>query len=103
MPASEALVETSRALRYVTQLRDHFAHEPGGMHAESDSDEHVFIDFGRGTLSVRAQPQGLLLHAEAPDPESLGRLQRGVTERLERIGHRDGLAVHWNAATPRPE
>ncbi len=103
MPAAEAFVDTSRAGRYVTQLREHFAHQPTGMRAESDSDGHVLIDFGFGTLSIRAQPHGLHLRAEAPDPEKLGWVQRGATERLERIGHRDGLAVHWSPSATQTE
>lgn len=97
MPTSEAFVVTDRAHRYVAQLRSHFAHEPRGISAKSESDEHLFADFGWGTCSMRAQPQGLLLHAEAPDADKLDRIKRGVTVRLEQMGRRDALAVRWSA------
>jgi len=95
MPFSEAFVDTDRAQRYLAQLGKHLAHGPGGIRIEFDGDQHLVAAVGAGTCSMRADPLGLL-RAEAPDTETLDRIQRGVAGRLEQIGRRDGLVVHWS-------
>jgi len=109
MPVSEAFVDTDRAQRYLAQLGKHLAHGPGGIRAELDGDRHLVAAVGAvgavgaGVCSMRADPLGLRLRAEAPDTETLDRIQRGVAGRLEQIGRRDGLVVHWaGPAGPRP-
>jgi hypothetical protein len=44
---------------------------------------------------MQAGPGLLTLHAEAPDPGSLARIQDLVAGRLEKFGHREQLAVTW--------
>lgn len=51
---------------------------------------------------MRADSLGLRLRAEAPDAETLDQIQRGVAGRLEQIGRRDGLVVHWSPAPAAP-
>ncbi len=97
MLESEAVVDTSRANRYIAQLSTHLAHGPGGIRAHAHGDGQIVVDFGWGTCSMRAQPRGLLLRAAAPDTEKLGRVQRGVAARLQQIGRRDGLIVQWGS------
>jgi len=99
MLVCEAFVDTDRAQRYVDQLAKHFVHQPGGIRAQSQGDGQLLVDFGWGTCNMRPQPDGLLLRAEAPDAEKLGWIQRGVADRLVRIGRRDRLVVRWSAAT----
>ena len=67
MPTLEAHVETPRAARYVEQL----------------------------TWSTRATQDKLILHVEAEDPDHLRDLTTHVAERIEQIGRRDNLQVHW--------
>lgn len=99
---SEALVETTRAPRYLTQLCKHFAHEaqtrPGRVRLHYD-DEHGFADFGWvGTCAMHAQPEGLQLHAAAGDPIRLRLVQHLMASHLERFGRRDRLTVQWSQA-----
>jgi hypothetical protein len=47
---------------------------------------------------ARAGPGLLTLHAEAPDPGSLARIQDLVAGRLEKFGRREQLTVTWQAA-----
>jgi hypothetical protein len=90
-----AFVETSRAERYVEQFSRHFAHRPGGMTARSDDDGQLLIDLGGGTCRMQAEPDRLALRVEGPDAASLDAIKRKVAERVEQIGRRDGLVVHW--------
>jgi len=114
MPASYALVPTSRAGRYLAQLCNHGRlmsrlprHSPPGRGhglgddgappaatASSDGTEGI-VDFGWGRCTLRATDGMLALHAEAVDPERLQQIQDGISARLQRIGRRDQLAVTW--------
>ena len=99
---SEALVETARATRYLTQLCKHFAHEADAhfirVRVEYD-DHHGSADFGWvGTCTMQAQPEGLQLRAAAGDPIRLRVIQYILADHLERFGRRDGLHVHWRRA-----
>lgn len=91
MPISEARVPTTRSSRYLSQLCKHFAHK---VHAEW-TDERGFADFGWGTCTLVATDGALLLRAEAPDEERLGRVEYVVGDHAERFGVRDGLSVSW--------
>ena len=48
-----------------------------------------------GAVHHAGRPGLLTLHAEAPDPGSLARIQDLVAGRLEKFGHREQLAVTW--------
>ncbi|WP_112245208.1 DUF2218 domain-containing protein [Kribbella monticola] len=95
MASAEGLVMTGRADRYLDQFTKHLAHQPGGIQARPDSDGSLLVDFGAATCRMRATADSLILYAEAALPEELGGLQRRLTERLEQLGRRDGLAVRW--------
>ncbi|MGH3776792.1 MAG: DUF2218 domain-containing protein [Pseudonocardiaceae bacterium] len=97
---SEALVETPRAPRYLTQLCKHFAHEaealPGRVRIEYN-EEYVFADFGwLGSCIMHARPEGLQLRAAARDPIRLLLVERVMASHLELFGRRDGLLVRWS-------
>jgi hypothetical protein len=96
MTKSEGRVLTGRADRYLDQLAKHFAHRPGGIQAQPDSDGSLLVDFGAATCRMRATADSLILYAEAAGAGELGGLQRRLTERLEQLGRRDGLAVNWS-------
>lgn len=91
MMESSARVATDRASRYVVQLCKHFAHK---VDAEW-SDDRGFADFGWGTCTLTAEPDALVLHAQAKDAESLGRVEHVVQDHAERFGVRDNLTVTW--------
>jgi len=96
MPASEAHIKTTRAARYVEQLASHFSHEPGGMKLLSSAPGELLIDLGgQATWSLRATDHELVLRLEAPDATGLQELGPHVATRIEQIGRRDGLVVHW--------
>jgi hypothetical protein len=99
MLIAEAHVETERSSRYLVQLCQHVdkagrAHPQMRAHIEWSDDRGVIsLDWGRCTL--RALPGVLTLRAEAPDEDTLRRIEHGVGERLQRIGMRDHLTVTW--------
>lgn len=111
MLTAEATVRTERASRYLTQLcrhADHMRHRmpdalrPNGstaapprvLHAEAtDTEGTIAFDAGRCTL--RATRDTLLVRIEAPDHQGRQRIQDGLTDRLEKIGRRDGVQVDW--------
>jgi uncharacterized protein len=107
MTTAEAHVATTRAARYLDQLAKHFVHQPGGITAEPNPDGSLHVDFGGPTCRIQTTPNALTLYAEAATPNDLGQLQHRLTQRLEQLGHRDALTVHWtpdytSAASPNP-
>jgi hypothetical protein len=98
MLIAEAHVATERSSRYLVQLCEHVdkvgrAH-PQMQHVEWSDDRGVIsLDGGRCTL--RALQGVLALHVEAPDEDTLRRVEHRIIDRIERIGRRDHLTVSW--------
>ncbi|MBF9066448.1 DUF2218 domain-containing protein [Streptacidiphilus fuscans] len=114
MPTAEARLATERASRYLVQLCRHLSqmarmsHRPRGGH-DADrmppavqhvdwTDTHGTVRFAHGQWTLEATPDQLTLRVDAGDEEALQRLQDGITARIEKIGRRDGLQVHWQRA-----
>jgi hypothetical protein len=53
--------------------------------------------FGAGVGRIRVGDGVLTLIAEAPDPDSLARVQDILQRHLERFGQRRALVVTWDA------
>lgn len=121
MPTAEAHVATDRASRYLAQLCRHLgqmprtSHRPPAGHGDGrmpPTVQHVDCGDTRGTVrfsdgqwTLAATADVLVLRIEAEDEDALQRLQTRVAARVEKIGRRDGLHVHWQrpeAATPGP-
>jgi hypothetical protein len=97
----EAHVETERSSRYLVQLCRH-VDKAGRAHPQMQahvawSDDRGVISLDRGRCTLRALPGVLALRVEAPDEDTLRRLQHRVADRLERIGGRDRLTVTWTS------
>jgi hypothetical protein len=95
----EAHVETKRSSRYLIQLCRH-VHKAGRAHPQMQahvewSDDRGMIRLDQGRCTLRALPGVLALRVEAPDEDTLRRLQHRVADRLEQIGGRDRLTVTW--------
>jgi hypothetical protein len=107
MLASTARVATERPTSYLKQLCEHFAQERGRHGApgvEVSFDDHEgFVDFApvfSGTCRLDARDEGvLILSASGSDQAALERVQRIVSEHVERFGARDGLTVEWAPAS----
>jgi hypothetical protein len=102
MLIAEASVATERSNRYLIQLCQH-VHKVGQAHPQMRahvdwSDDRGVISLDRGRCTLRAGPGVLTLRAEAPDEESLHRLEQRVAGRLEQVGRRDHLRVTWTRA-----
>jgi len=94
MSTLEAHVSTARADRYLSQLASHLGHGPGGLKVLSSSPDELVVDLGDATWSIRATPDELFLRLE-----STGNLQEQSTRvagRIEQLGRRDNLQVHWH-------
>lgn len=91
MPASRAIVQTTRASRYLQQLCKHFGHKiPVEFTPEAG---WIRFDFGRADLAATANT--LTMTATAGTAEDLARLQRVLASHLERFAFRDALRVRW--------
>jgi uncharacterized protein len=99
MLIAHARVETERPGRYLAQLCRHVeevAQARPHMPARVEwSQEQGVIDFGSGRCTVHAAAGVLTLRIEAPDEETLRLVQHRITDRLERFGRRERLAVPW--------
>jgi len=91
MMRSEARVSTERASRYLQQLCKHFAHKLPTSHTPQEGR----IEFSVGVCSLAAEPETLVLTADAPDTASLDRLEDVVARHLERFAFRDKPEIRW--------
>src|SRR5262245_59348360 len=89
---SEARVATALAARYLGQLCKHFAHKLPVRQTEREGR----IDFPIGICRLEAEGDTLVLNAEAPDADSLARLEEVVARHLERFAFRDKPAIDWH-------
>jgi hypothetical protein len=99
MLIAEARVQTERSSRYLVQLCQHVdkaarAHPQLRAHVEWSDDRGV-ISLDRGRCTLRALPGALTLRVEAPNEDTLRRVESPIAGRLERIGRRDHLRVTW--------
>lgn len=110
MPTAETQVATERAGRYLTQLCRHLNHMNRTRHGSSPTVEDVTwsdtagtIRFSEGTCTLSATAGALTVRLDAETEDALRRLREGVTRRLETVGRRERLTVHWgpNPAAPR--
>jgi hypothetical protein len=118
MLTAEAQIETERPSRYLVQLckhanqmgqrSGHRARTHGGgdtppqvRHVEW-SDTHGVVKLNLGQWTIQATSDTLILRAEADDEQNLRRIQALLARRIETIGRRDNLKVHWQATTVQP-
>jgi hypothetical protein len=121
MPTAEARIPTTRASRYIDQLCGHLSqmsrmrhHTPAGHRTPTGhggrmpppvqhvdrSDTSGTIRFSSGRCTLQAASDMLVLRVDADDEDALRQLQDGITRRLETIGRRDHLTVHWHRSDP---
>jgi hypothetical protein len=91
MLVSTAIVVTDAPARYAKQLLKHLSVKPT---IDLIAENHQLV-FEYGTATVRPEGDGLLLRAEADDPESLARLEDVLARHLVRFGRRNELTVSW--------
>jgi hypothetical protein len=118
MPTSEAHVPTQHAARYLAQLCRHAEavgghagrrlHDHAGpardhprMRHVERSDTAATLDFDQGRCTMRAEPDALVLRAEAGDAERLRRIEDLIAADLQRFGTREHLTVTWRDADAR--
>lgn len=89
-----ALVATDAGARYAKQLLAHIGRKVTVEPVEGVPDGGR-LRFAYGTGTVLPVPEGLQLVAEAPDADSLARVQDVLGRHLERFGARRELVVHW--------
>jgi hypothetical protein len=89
---STARVVTDRGERYRKQLASHFGNRVEV--AESPAGTVLTWGFG-GTTTLRAEPDALVMEAEANDQQTLDQVKDVTGRHLERFGEKDGLVVTW--------
>jgi hypothetical protein len=93
MPASQAVIATASASKYLQQLCKHWSHK----FTVEFSPEHGTIPFDdtrRCTLD--ASPERLALRIDAADDAALERMQGVVIEHLKRFSFREDFGdVQW--------
>lgn len=120
MPAAETSIRTDQAAVYLTRLCGHAGkmstatrrlHHRPRAHAggtppqvqriqQAGDEATVTLDCGQWTM--HAVPGQLRIRAQAPEHDSLQRIQDLLTARLLRLGHREKLIITWQPA-PDPE
>lgn len=88
---SQAAVPTDRPERWIKQLASHL-----GRKAEvREDDGAVVLVIGGGTCRMTVEDTRLHLAAQAPDDETLSRVENVVGRHLERFAQAEGLIVSW--------
>ena len=109
MPSARTEVSTERAGRYLvqlckhlTQISHHGLHDaapgisgPPQMRHVEWTDDHGVIEFTSGRCTLDVQDQSLIITITADGADDLQRMQQLFATRLETIGGRDNLTVHW--------
>ena len=97
MPSSNASVATVNASRYLQQVCKHWSHK----FAVEFTPERGRVPFADDRVCrFDAGPQALVMHIEAPDDESLTRLQGVVVDHVKRFAFREDLGeVAWSRET----
>ena len=94
--SSRADVPTDSPERYAKQLLSHL-----GRKTEWTTEGAVSTAaIGSGTGVIEVGDGVLTLLAQAPDPETLDRIQNVLGRHLERFGQRNELTVVWTADQP---
>ena len=96
MIASQCLVPTGSASRYLQQLCKHWGHK----FAVDFSPERGKIVFDANrACNLEATPEALSLRVEGADEATVTRMQGVVIEHLKRFAFRENLAdVQWSRA-----
>ncbi len=89
--SSRADVVTDTPERYAKQLVSHLGRRVT-FRVEEDTST---AEFGDGTGSVLCGDGVLVLLAQAPDEETLARVEHVLGSHLERFAHRSELRVAW--------
>ena len=92
--SARADVPTDAPERYAKQLVAHLGHRLTFTTTGSTATAAI----GDGVGAVEVGDGVLTLHASAPDPETLDRIQDVLGRHLERFGTRAELTVVWTAA-----
>lgn len=93
---ADARVETDKGSRYLQALCGHFSRKVQTNYTA----EVGTVDFGIGSCELRAEPDALLLHVEAPDETSFEQVKDVVGGHLERFAAKDELTVQWTDSQP---
>jgi uncharacterized protein len=95
VPTSTAAVSTEAPERYAKQLLAHLGRKNPVEPVEGAPNAGRLL-FAYGTGTVRPEIDRLMLEADAPDEESLARVQDVLGRHLERFGARRELTVRWS-------
>ena len=96
MPATQAIIPTASASRYLQQLCKHWSHK----FAVEFTPEHGTIPFDATRVcTLDASPERLALRIDAQDDATLERMQGVVIEHLKRFAFREEFGdVKWERA-----
>ncbi len=91
--SSRADVPTDAPARYAKQLVSHLGRK---VPFTEDGDGAWTITVGDARGRIAVGDDVLTLRAEAPDAETLSRIEHALGSHLERFGARAGLTVTWH-------
>lgn len=96
MTSSTAAIATAHASRYLQQLCKHWSHK---LEVAFDP-QHGTIRFPSGAVAtLDAGEDRLAARIDAPDEDTLGRMQTVLAEHVDRFAFREApLAWEWQAA-----
>ncbi len=92
---SRADVVTDAPARYAKQLVSHLGRKVEFVHEATSTGDTWTAHVAGAVARITVADRLLVLQAEAPEPESLARLEGALGNHLERFGQRRELRVTW--------
>jgi len=96
--SSEAVVSTSRPMRYGKQLTEHLGHKRPALWDQTSGRGEITFDVADVRITAMDGRLGLRvsMNGDAPDgADDLSRIEHVLGVHLVRFGAREGLAVRW--------
>ena len=97
--SSRADVVTDAPGRYAKQLVSHLGRKVEFVHEATSTGDTWTAHVAGAVARITVADRLLVLQAEAPEPESLARLEGALGNHLERFGQRRELTVTWQRTT----
>ena len=91
MPASQSSFKTLKAVAYLKKFCRHFAHK---IPTDFD-DKKGHVDFPFGDCRLISADDLLTFRVEAETEELLAKMQKVVSEHMERFAFRDEIKLTW--------
>ncbi len=88
---SKAIIDTEQGSNYIGKLCRHFRHKIETSYSENSGK----AIFPKGVCEMNATPQQLVFEIDAPDLETVEKIQGVIDRHLIKFAFRESLTITW--------